>query len=292
MSEPSTIKVERLPDELTAEAAEVMAHAFADGPIYTYIFQGTREYRIELLTWLFERNIIAMRNKDADVALCVRDSKASDNKGGKQLLATFMLVREGFSLNKWDMVKIGLLSMPYKAGLAATGRMLRVLDWFKERYVTFFNPYEKRTGKETIIEKATVEKSSTHITKKSVQGESESDVVDEGVLAGIHSRIRSIYDNTYASDNRNTNPRACRYTLERMTVRPEAQGMGVGSICLQYIVNFVDGTDSVIRLATQKQRTCDWYQSNGFNKTVGTDIFYTEDGNGIKSWFMECSSVE
>ena len=72
--------------------------------------------------------------------------------------------------------------------------------------------------------------------------------------------------------------------LERMTIRPDYQGRGIGSRALRHVLSSSSSSLSV-RLATQEERNVQFYQRLGFrvvhHQTMGHD-----NGSSYPSWFM------
>lgn len=76
--------------------------------------------------------------------------------------------------------------------------------------------------------------------------------------------------------------------LERMAVRPDHQGNGVGTMALrQTMQDLVNGDVQEIRLTTQEERNVTFYQRLGFQVIVEDDFRgAANDANVYRSWFM------
>jgi GNAT superfamily N-acetyltransferase len=71
--------------------------------------------------------------------------------------------------------------------------------------------------------------------------------------------------------------------LERMVVRPDYQGQGLGTKCLQTVLSW--STAQQVRLTTQLECNVRFYQRLGFQVVGETDCFM-EQKQGYHCWFM------
>ena len=114
------VELRLLPDRDLPLAAGVTAAAFSESPFYSYIFSGAAS-KEAALTWLFERNFRMRANQGV-----LQGAFDAENK----LLGCFMLVsEEAPSPGLWQMLRHGLLEMPFRFGLASVRRMLSVMEF-------------------------------------------------------------------------------------------------------------------------------------------------------------------
>lgn len=113
----------RLDSSYIPECANVMAQAFSTSPPYMYIFQGTQEYRVQALEWLFVKNLDLMMKKCPESVL--RGFVDSD---GKVLACLLWTPSEYAALSMWEMLQAGLWQVPFRFGVATLKRLVGVLD--------------------------------------------------------------------------------------------------------------------------------------------------------------------
>ncbi|BDA47674.1 hypothetical protein COCOBI_10-5250 [Coccomyxa sp. Obi] len=122
---PVDLKVLRA-DEVR-EAAEVLAHSFRDYPIWAYI-QPRDQLRTRLLAWVLKRYIRALLTKSGrkrGYAFAVKETPS------EQLLGVVLLWRPSIAglgsreLQPWQVVRQGLLALPFRFGAGVTHRLLR-----------------------------------------------------------------------------------------------------------------------------------------------------------------------
>jgi GNAT superfamily N-acetyltransferase len=107
-------------DSDLANAASTMAHAFVESPWYVYLFPGDQATRVTALTWLFHRNMQATVRLEPQSVLAL--------KGDGRILCCFIIsTSKGRALSFIDMMRVGLLQMPFKFGLAMVSRMETVI---------------------------------------------------------------------------------------------------------------------------------------------------------------------
>ena len=74
--------------------------------------------------------------------------------------------------------------------------------------------------------------------------------------------------------------------LERMTIRPDYQGRGIGSRALRHVLSSNKEVPSV-RLATQEERNVQFYQRLGFRVVHHQTMGHDDNGSSsYPSWFM------
>jgi len=109
------------------QSASVMAKAFLRSPVYRYIWGDDTDDtgREAFLRFLFERNI----QLRPECCRCVTDK--GDSKGREQFVCSFMFIDPGVTPPSfWEMVSVGLLSIPFRFGLFRMLRLLEVKDWY------------------------------------------------------------------------------------------------------------------------------------------------------------------
>ena len=106
-------------EEEMSLAADITAVAFAESPFYSYIFQEPST-RVNALTWLFKQNFRMRANQGV-----LRGAFS-----GEKMVCCFLLVPENAApVTFWDMLRHGLLEMPFRFGLSSVRRMLAVMQW-------------------------------------------------------------------------------------------------------------------------------------------------------------------
>lgn len=129
-----------------AGAATVMAHAFIDSPIYLQIYRGNQAHREAALFWLFERNIRAVQKK---IANALRGILVDD-----KVVAAFMLVPTSCKFSTWEMVKTGLLWIPFKFGFASFQRLMETIDFMDSQ--EYLPKEDERCSGRVMLERMTV----------------------------------------------------------------------------------------------------------------------------------------
>ena len=76
-------------------------------------------------------------------------------------------------------------------------------------------------------------------------------------------------------------------SIERLVVRPECQGRGIGTACLRAAVAMAESEHCVLRLATQEERNVRLYERVGFQTLECEDRVEDDEKYSYKSWFME-----
>ncbi|EKX32524.1 hypothetical protein GUITHDRAFT_49669, partial [Guillardia theta CCMP2712] len=101
------------------------AAAFLSSPFYRWIFSEKQSEQIAFcLQWLFERNFVAYVEQGAGVCTFC---------GGEMVSFFVLLEGDSSSLSLWDMIRLGLYSMPFNVGFGPTMKMLRVKGWVEDR---------------------------------------------------------------------------------------------------------------------------------------------------------------
>mmetsp|Transcript_12661 Transcript_12661/g.24724 ORF Transcript_12661/g.24724 Transcript_12661/m.24724 type:complete len:241 (-) Transcript_12661:79-801(-) len=125
------LTVKRLaPDDPSAmkQAASVMAKAFVRSPVYRYIWGDDDDDagRENFLRFVFERNILLR----PQCCRCVTvDSEDSKDPG--QLVCSFMFIDpEVAPPSLWEMMSVGLLTIPFRFGLSPMLRLLECANWY------------------------------------------------------------------------------------------------------------------------------------------------------------------
>ncbi len=112
------------PDEL-GEAAECMAAAFEDSPFWAFIAgpeADTSAKRRALMSFVFERNMLAVLSRDPHAVLGLRDDRG--------FACVFMLCSPAARhLSTWAKVRAGLLELPFRFGMGPMKRLLTVAAW-------------------------------------------------------------------------------------------------------------------------------------------------------------------
>lgn len=80
---------------------------------------------------------------------------------------------------------------------------------------------------------------------------------------------------------------AAALVLERMTVRPDCQGKGIGTACVLAAVAEARAAGAAVRLATQERRNVALYERLGFVTVGERDFVASEPAFAYHSWFME-----
>lgn len=73
--------------------------------------------------------------------------------------------------------------------------------------------------------------------------------------------------------------------LTRLSVRPDLQGRGLGSLCLRHVLEEAASGGKVVRLATQEARNERLYRRLGFE--VANEIPFESGSHVFRSWLME-----
>ncbi|KAG1667896.1 hypothetical protein FOA52_013657 [Chlamydomonas sp. UWO 241] len=116
--------VELLQADSVGEAARLSAAAFLRSPPYAYIFEALDEgAKLAAMTWLFEANIRLRLSVGAPHCVYARPA----DKDGGEMVVCFMLQPPGVEeIGTWTMVLNGILLFPFRFGLQAFWRLLRV----------------------------------------------------------------------------------------------------------------------------------------------------------------------
>lgn len=137
---------EKLSESNLAQAAHLAAAAFIDSPCYKYIFSAptlftsalmAQEDRLSALTWLFNANFWIR---------CVQGhgprGTFTDHVLQDKITCCFNFLQpEVGSLSPTDLVRAGLLRMPFLFGIRSVGRLLEVMDWFEKKEAEIINKY-------------------------------------------------------------------------------------------------------------------------------------------------------
>ena len=129
----SMVSVEVLPQELIPQAAELAADAFANSPLFNYIYLDcSPAQRKTELKWLFERNIELIHSKSPQVCFCGIDRSqgiTTEFPTGR-LCCFFMLADDEAShISLCAKLSAGLLWLPWRIGFSSLGRLLSVSDY-------------------------------------------------------------------------------------------------------------------------------------------------------------------
>lgn len=254
------VSVENLSQDLIPQAADLAADAFANSPLYNYIYLDcTPAQRRSELKWLFERNIELIHSKSPEVCFCGFDRSPgilSEFPHGR-LCCFFMLADDAASsISLCAKLSAGLLWLPLRIGFASMGRLLAVSD------------YAEAVEEEIALDSA---------TKSSIMANDASTTIPFTVT-------------TTASSSLTSNPTdAGRFLrLARMVVAPVYQGRGVGSKCLEFALSKADLENRVVVLGTQEERNVEFYSRLGF--VAVREVMYPLDGEpGLQFhwWFMK-----
>ncbi|EIE23699.1 hypothetical protein COCSUDRAFT_66057 [Coccomyxa subellipsoidea C-169] len=107
-------------------AAQILARSFRDYPIWAYI-QPRDEQRLKLLAWVLKRYVRGLLTKSGrkrGYAFAVKE------KPSEKLLGVVLLWRPSSSgpgsreLQPWQVVRQGLLALPFRFGAGVTHRLL------------------------------------------------------------------------------------------------------------------------------------------------------------------------
>lgn len=125
MEEPLDIDYMILRQDDIGLAANLAARAFIKNPLYCEIYREIIDdsSRLIELEWLFEINIRLIFNKEPEALRCAYSSK------DKKLLCFFMFPTNDTAITLLDKVWAGLLLIPFRVGLAAMHRLLKVADF-------------------------------------------------------------------------------------------------------------------------------------------------------------------
>jgi GNAT superfamily N-acetyltransferase len=104
------------------ECAKVMAEAFSESPSYIYIFRGTKDYRVNALEWVFERNLRLTVGKCPSALRGVLEAETS------QVICCFLWTpAEHSDLKLWEMIRAGLWQLPIRFGYPTLNRLLNLM---------------------------------------------------------------------------------------------------------------------------------------------------------------------
>lgn len=131
------IQVTQLSSKDVEEAATVMARAFANSPIYSFILMRFQdeEARVAVLQWLFNKNLNLMLHRCPSACKCVRiKAKNDDADADQKIVATFMWTpREHEHIDTWTLIRwVGGLELPFRLGWTGIRNLLRTLDEFQD----------------------------------------------------------------------------------------------------------------------------------------------------------------
>eukprot|EP00277_Geminigera_cryophila_P007894 CAMPEP_0179432212 /NCGR_PEP_ID=MMETSP0799-20121207/16887_1 /TAXON_ID=46947 /ORGANISM="Geminigera cryophila, Strain CCMP2564" /LENGTH=250 /DNA_ID=CAMNT_0021209487 /DNA_START=166 /DNA_END=915 /DNA_ORIENTATION=+ len=109
------------------EAAALAAAAFLHSPAYLYIFEHLGDARrLEALTWFFRKNFMLRLS-------AVRCAFSEDVNNPPRMVCCFMLQNPGTpTISSWALIKSGLLTMPWRFGMEAFRRLLKVKHYHEE----------------------------------------------------------------------------------------------------------------------------------------------------------------
>jgi len=198
-----------LPAEYLQEAARVMAQAFSNYPVYTYIFKQNEQYRKEALEWLFLKNLHIIHSRCPTAFRGILDEKG-------EVVACFLWTPSEFThISNWDMIKAGVWKIPIKFGFKTLKRLLESMDDSKSAAEKFFDA----------------------------------------------SSVASASASPKYSDKRSDDSKEQFIMLERLVVRPDWQGKGLGSKCLKAVMA---EAKVPMRLMTQEEINDTFHQRLGF----------------------------
>ena len=208
----SDVALTLLPLDRIDEAAKLTAEAFAGRPNAWRAIVGassSRNEQLQFLQWLFARNLWLRR--DSGCNRCVMS--------GGDLVCSFMFVPPDTpDVSVWDMLRAGLLKLPWLFGLDRFKRLLKAKN------------------------------------------------IEERELMELGEDVEGVF------------------RLERMVVKPEMQGRGIGTRALGLALLEADLVSKAVILSTQEERNCRFYEALGFEVIqFGTrDI----DGESYPIWTM------
>jgi len=106
------------------EAAKLGAEAFLDSPSYIAMLPDDSGLRRSFLEFLFERNY--WLRLDSNACCCTFN--------GDELVAFIMLAKPGIrNVSMVDMLRVGMLRIPFQFGFLTIFRLLRMKEWFETR---------------------------------------------------------------------------------------------------------------------------------------------------------------
>eukprot|EP00934_Nitzschia_sp_Nitz4_P008930 Nitzschia sp. Nitz4//scaffold105_size73764//53422//54099//NITZ4_005681-RA/size73764-processed-gene-0.22-mRNA-1//-1//CDS//3329532462//8920//frame0 len=213
MSLPSFGELHVLDASYIPECANVMAQAFVNSPSYVYIVRGEEEYRLEALEWIFTRNLNLAVGKNPSVLRGILNLET------KEVACCFLwTTSEDSDLGFWEMIKEGLLLIPFKYGFSTMSRLLESMNEFEGEVKT------KQEAKKVV--------------------------------------------------------------LQRMVVRPDFQGQGLGSKALRAILEEKRDTPVKIEFHTQAERNVTFYKRLGWEVVHSSYYFEQDPTYKYYSWHM------
>ena len=118
--------------EKIKEASQVTAKAFINSVAYERIFEGDESWRLTELSNMFEINFNIVNNK-------APESLQGFYQSG-EIVCFYMLVSSGkSSTSLLEMLRFGLIWLPFRIGIAATTRLLSSLSWHEEQEKDIMN---------------------------------------------------------------------------------------------------------------------------------------------------------
>jgi GNAT superfamily N-acetyltransferase len=287
-SSPSASEPELLPSSLVSEAANVMALAFVDSPAWVELIRGHSSTRVRALAWIFEVYLCAVRRKDPTAVHCIlarsdaiplggNHEKHGDGiDGGKPpadaavatatepspaVLAAAIFLAPSARPTLPELLCAGLAFFPLRFGIAATCRLWRLMDWFEHAQEDIWGDREPAFGGDA-------EKNCPAIATPSLRLSSRP----------LFSRAQAI-------------------ALERMVVRPDCQGRGLGSALLRGALADLRRDGQTVVLTTQDKRNVNFYSRLGFRVRSERDYIPSDaHGDGAQyafhCWFMDTWPTE
>jgi ribosomal protein S18 acetylase RimI-like enzyme len=283
---PSMSEAAPLPTFLVPEAANIMAHALVDSPAWVELIRGNSSTRIPALAWIFEVYICAVRSKDPTAVHCIvsrpADTRPGENQdwpslrnGGSRspdtaevatlaehrpvVLAAAILIAPATRPTLFELLCAGMALFPLRFGIAATFRLWRLMDWFERAQEDIWGDGESRSGGD---------EEKNHRANGSLPSQP---------LSGPFSRAHAI-------------------SLERMVVRPDCQGRGLGSALLRGTLAEMRRDGQTVVLTTQDKRNVKFYSRLGFR--VRSEREYNPSDSHVGGaqyafhcWFMDTSPI-
>jgi GNAT superfamily N-acetyltransferase len=124
MDEDLDVRYGYLTEPYLKEAAKLGAEAFLDSPGYMAMLPDDTDLRRSFLEFLFERNY--WLRLESNACCCTFN--------GDELVGFIMLVKPGIrNVSLLDMLRVGMLKVPFQFGFLTIFRLLRLKDWHETR---------------------------------------------------------------------------------------------------------------------------------------------------------------
>jgi GNAT superfamily N-acetyltransferase len=105
--------------------------------------------------------------------------------------------------------------------------------------------------------------------------------------AAVYMRMRRVMAWVDAASRDAFAESDCELLFERLTVRPDWQGRGVGSACVRHAAEEAAGQGVALRLSTQEKRNVALYKRLGFRIVLERHFVADDPAFSFSSWFME-----